>query len=232
MSELAVVVELCEEVFSLSTVLVLLSFFSFSPPSPLPPPLFSSPSFSPPSFPPPPPSPLIAGGPLSGGAPQSPEMQGRLKVGNPGSLNKTEDTVGKFQIPIPPTTGITEELSVVQVLPVKLPICEVEMSGAAVTTELTFCVVDHSLLIVEAATAVVDRGSLDALELFGVGVAVGRSDADCSLCVDVFVALVNSAHMLVPFDAVEVVISEMFAAGDEIAGVSINVVCVFDLVSL
>jgi hypothetical protein len=83
-------------------------------------------------------------------------MQGRLKTGKSGNWKATEDTGGRFQIPIPPMTGMTVELSVNHVLPVRLSICEVERSGADVIVELKCCVSELMLVIGdESVTSVV-----------------------------------------------------------------------------
>lgn len=63
-------------------------------------------------------------------------------------------------------TGMTVELSVIHVLPVRLSICEVEISGADVIVELKRCVSELVLVIDdESVTSVVGSPLLGSVQI-------------------------------------------------------------------
>jgi hypothetical protein len=157
--EQELVVELLSELFDEDFSSLPSSLLASLPPAPPPPPPF------PPSPPPPLPPPPSPGGPLIGIDLQLPEVQGRLKTGKPGNWKATEGTGGRFQIPIPPMTGMTVELSVIHVLPVRLSICEVEICGADVIVELERCVSELMLVMDDESVTSVVESPLPGSEL-------------------------------------------------------------------
>lgn len=193
------------------------------PPLPAPPPPFPLPLPPPPTTVPPP---RIFGGP-----PQIPETQGKLKAGKPGNSSTTEGTGGRFQMPMPPMTGMIDELSVTQVSPVKLSIREVEMSGAEVTVELETLVLDLSLETVEVATGVVDVSPVVVLTLPGFGVAGLEVDSSWDTgCVGTPVNSVDD--VLVPFNVIVLILMELLGTNDELADVVCEAKSVPELITI